>query len=114
MKPAALLEVVVAALDDLKAVDIRALDVTALTTITDYMVIASGRSNRQVKALAEHVEASARSRGVRAIGTEGVETSEWILIDLGDVIVHVMQPETRDFYQLEKLWELPERARKKI
>ena len=81
------------------------IDVSALTTITDYMVIASGRSSRQVKALTARVVEAARDRGVKPIGIEGETTGEWVLIDFGDVIVHTMQPETRAFYQLEKLWD---------
>jgi ribosome-associated protein len=96
---------VATALDDGKAVDIRVLDVRKLTVITDYMIIASGRSNRQVRALAQRVMDTARELGVKTLGIEGERESEWILIDLGGVVVHVMQPATRDFYQLEKLWE---------
>lgn len=94
------------ALDDGKAVDVRALDVRALTVITDYMIIASGRSSRQVKALHDRVVERATTRDARAIGVEGQREGDWVLIDFGDVIVHIMQPETRAFYQLEKLWEL--------
>lgn len=93
------------ALDDGKAVDIRVLDVRKLTVITDYMIIASGRSSRQVRALAQRVMETAREQGAPLLGIEGERESEWILIDLGGVVVHVMQPATRDFYQLEKLWE---------
>ena len=93
------------ALDDGKAVDIRVLDVRKLTVITDYMIIASGRSSRQVRALANRALDIAREQGVPIIGSEGERESEWILIDLGGVVVHVMQAETRAFYQLEKLWE---------
>ncbi|MGR8920329.1 MAG: ribosome silencing factor [Gammaproteobacteria bacterium] len=93
------------ALDDGKAVDIRVLDVGAMTVITDYMVIASGRSSRQVKALTERVLEAAKSCGAEVIGVEGEGAAEWVLVDLGDIIVHIMRPESRDFYQLEKLWE---------
>lgn len=93
------------ALDDGQAVDIRVLDVRKLTVITDYMIIASGRSSRQVRALANRVMDTAREQGEPLIGIEGERESEWILIDLGGVVVHVMQAETRAFYQLEKLWE---------
>ena len=93
------------ALDDGKAVDVRALDVRALTVITDYMIVASGRSSRQVKALHDRVIERATTEDVRAIGVEGQREGNWVLIDFGDVIVHIMQPETRAFYQLEKLWE---------
>lgn len=109
--PRKLLDVVTAALDDGKAEDVKVLDVRKLTSIADFMVVATGRSSRQVKALADRVVEAARKRKVRPIGTEGEETSEWVLVDLGDVIVHLMQPETRGFYQLEKLWEIPKRLR---
>ena len=102
---ATLVRCVEVALDDGKAVDIRVLDVRKLTVITDYMIIASGRSSRQVRALANRVMDTAREQGEPLIGIEGERESEWILIDLGGVVVHVMQAETRAFYQLEKLWE---------
>jgi ribosome-associated protein len=98
-------DVALAALDEIKAIDVRVLDVRPLTDITDFMIIASGRSNRQVRALADEVVAEATLRGVRPLGVEGHEQAEWVLVDLGDVVVHVMQPATRDFYQLERLWD---------
>ena len=94
-----------AALDEIKAIDVRVLDVRPLTDITDFMIIASGRSNRQVRALADEVVAEATLRGVRPLGVEGFDQGIWVLVDLGDVVVHVMQPATRDFYQLERLWD---------
>ncbi len=98
-------DVALAALDEIKAIDVRVLDVRPLTDITDFMIIASGRSNRQVRALADEVVAEATLRGVRPLGVEGQQQAEWVLVDLGDVVVHVMQPATRDFYQLERLWD---------
>jgi len=109
--PAALASLVATALDDGKAVDVRVLDVRALTSITDYMIVASGRSARQVKALIERVREAAAAAGVKAVGMEGAQQAEWVLLDLGDVVVHVMQPDIRDFYQLEKLWEERPRAK---
>ena len=98
-------DVALAALDEIKAIDVRVLDVRPLTDITDFMIIASGRSNRQVRALADEVVERATLRGVRPLGVEGFDQGTWVLVDLGDVVVHVMQPATRDFYQLERLWD---------
>lgn len=112
VKPKELLTAATKALDDGKALDIKVLDVRKLTSMADYMVIATGRSSRQVKALADHVADAARALKVKPLGIEGEQASEWILVDLGDIIVHVMQAETREFYQLEKLWTPAPRARK--
>ena len=97
---------VVAALDDVKAKDIVTLDVRRMTSVTDYMIVASGTSNRHVKALIENVSDRAREAGHRAIGIEGEEGGEWVLLDLQDALVHVMLPKVREFYNLEKLWSL--------
>ncbi len=112
VKPKVLLEAVTKALDDGKAVDIKVLDVRKLTSMTDYMVVATGGSSRQVKALSDQVAEAARALKQKPLGTEGQQAAEWILVDLGDVICHVMQAETREFYQIEKLWAPPPRARK--
>lgn len=104
MQLAQLKKLVVNALDDLKAINIQVLDVRGLSNVTDMMVIASGTSDRQVKALANHVIEKAKQRGVRPLGVEGEQVGEWALVDLGDVVVHVMLPQVRDFYNLEKLW----------
>jgi ribosome-associated protein len=101
-----LLETTIQALEDIKAVDIRVLDVREQTSITDLMVIASGTSTRHVKSLADNVAEAAKQLGVRAPGMEGDKGSEWILVDLIDIVVHVMMPETRAFYGLEKLWSV--------
>jgi len=99
-----------AAMEDLKAEDVRTFDVRTLTTMTDFMIIASGRSDRQVKAIAEKVIEMAKSIQIRPLGVEGQQQGEWILIDFGDVIAHVMRPATRAYYQLEKLWSVSDRA----
>lgn len=97
-------ELVVDALEDLKGVDIKVLDVRGKSSFTDILVIAAGNSTRQVKALADHVVEKVKEAGMLPLGTEGEKESNWVLVDLGDVVVHVMLPETRDFYNLEKLW----------
>jgi len=99
-------ELVVDALEEVKGQDIVRLDVRDLTTVTDYMVVASGTSNRHVRALAEAVAEKSKAAGHRPIGVEGEEGSEWVLLDLGDTLVHVMLPRVREFYNLEKLWSL--------
>jgi ribosome-associated protein len=104
MKPEALKNLVVAALEDLKAVNIVVLHVSQLTGVTDYMIIAGGTSTRHVRALLDSVVVKAKERGVTPLGIEGEQHAQWALVDLGDVVVHVMLPEARDFYQLEKLW----------
>ena len=105
LPPETLLKLVTASLGDGKADDIRVLDVRGVTSITDYMVVASGRSVRQVKALVDRVIEAVRKKDIRPLGVEGENVGEWILIDYGDVVVHTMRPETRAFYQLEKLWD---------
>lgn len=95
---------VVDALEDRKGLDIKVLDVRDKTSVTDILVIAGGTSSRQLKALADNVVEKAKEKGVQPLGVEGQQSSGWILVDLGDVVVHVMLPETRDFYNLEKLW----------
>ena len=106
MNSEALTDLVVDALDDVKAQDVVRLDVRDMTTVTDYMVVASGRSNRHVRALVENVAQKAGKAGHRPLGIEGEEGSEWVLLDLQDTLVHVMLPEVREFYNLEKLWSL--------
>ncbi|HEX7380641.1 MAG TPA: ribosome silencing factor [Nevskiaceae bacterium] len=95
------------ALEELKAQDVREIDVRRLTPIADTMLICTGTSNRHVRALARAVIDKLRAHGVRPRGIEGLTEGEWVLVDLDSVIVHVMQAQTRAFYQLEKLWDLP-------
>lgn len=104
MSRASLTATVTQALDELKAKDIRILDVRGLTTITDTMIIASGTSDRHVRSLAESVIDACKAGGQRPIGVEGLDGGEWVLVDLQDLLVHVMLPRVRDFYNLEKLW----------
>ena len=99
-------QVVIDALEDVKGNEITCIDVTQQTDITDYMIIVSGTSNRHVKALARSVIDGARSAGLVPIGVEGLEEGEWVLVDLADVVVHLMLPAVRDFYDIERLWTL--------
>ncbi|HET9749124.1 MAG TPA: ribosome silencing factor [Casimicrobiaceae bacterium] len=98
-------EVAVAALEDIKARDIEVIDVRPQTSLYDTMVIASADSNRQVKALANHVREKLKEAGAPILGVEGESVGEWILVDAGDIVVHVMQPAVRAYYNLEELWE---------
>ena len=95
----------VTALEDIKARDIRVLDVRKRTSIYDSLIIASAESNRQAKALAHHVRDKLKEAGATIVGVEGEETGEWVLGDCGDIVVHVMQPAVRAYYNLEELWE---------
>ena len=101
-----LTDLVVEALDDVKAKDIVKLDVSDMTTVTDYMIVASGTSTRHVQALVDNVIEKATEAGHRPIGVEGESGGEWVLLDLQDALVHVMLPKVREFYNLEKLWSL--------
>jgi ribosome-associated protein len=102
----------VAALEEIKARDIVVLDVRKLTSLFDYLIVASGESARQTKALARNVHDKVKSAGGSVIGVEGEQAGEWVLVDLGGVVVHVMQPAVRDYYSLEQLWggEVPRRV----
>jgi len=97
-------DLVVDALDDLKAVDTKIVDVRGLSSVMDFLVIASGNSSRHIKSLADNVVVKAKAAGCPPIGVEGENAADWVLVDLGDVVVHVMQPAARSFYDLERLW----------
>lgn len=107
-----LTQMVVDTLDDFKAQDITTLDVRELTQIMDTMVICCGTSKRHLKTLSEQLVVKAKQNGVKPLGVEGEGTGEWVLVDLADVVVHIMMPETRQFYSLEKLWSTTDRIRK--
>ena len=98
---------VLAALDEMKAVNIKLLDVRELTDIADAMIVASGTSDRHVRAIAQRVVEKAREAGQRPLGIEGERDGEWVLVDLQDVLLHVMLPRVREFYSIEQLWEAP-------
>jgi ribosome-associated protein len=98
--------VVIDALDDMKALEVKFLDVRGLTDIADYMVIASGTSDRHVRSVAQRVVEKAKQAGFRPHGVEGQQDGDWVLIDLNEMIVHVMLPRVREFYGLEKLWDM--------
>jgi ribosome-associated protein len=106
-------KIAIDALEDLKAVDLVTYDVSTITTIADVMIICTGRSNRHVRSIAESVVTSAKANKVSYIRMEGQRESEWIIVDLGDVVVHIMQPTSRAFYNLEDLWEPIEVMREK-
>jgi ribosome-associated protein len=99
-------QAVVAALEDVKAADITVLDTAKLSSMFERMVIASAQSTRQTKALADNVKEQLRLRGEKTNSIEGTDTGEWVLVDLGDVVVHIMQPAVRTYYNLEELWSM--------
>lgn len=101
-----LVQVVEGALDEMKAVNVRVLDVHKLTDIADTMVIASGNSDRHVRSIADRIVEHAKKAGFRPMGVEGERDGEWVLVDLQDIIVHIMLPRVREFYRLESLWDV--------
>src|SRR4030088_3118645 len=98
-------DLVTAALDDMKAVNVKVLDVRGLTDIADFLIIASGNSDRHVRSIAERVVERCKQAGFRPLGKEGARDGEWVLVDLQDIVVHVMLPRVREFYGLERLWD---------
>lgn len=111
MELEAMKKAVVDALEDIKATDITVLDVSKLTSITSCMIIASASSTRQAKSLAHNVQAKLKELGVETTGVEGEREGEWVLVDLGDIVVHVMLQNVRDYYNLEQLWGAAEGRR---
>ncbi len=107
-------KIVVEALEDIKGKDIEVINTTKLTAMFDRLVIATGDSNRQVKALARNVQDKVREAGGEIVSVEGEAGGEWVLVDLGDLVVHVMQPNVRTFYNLEELWQVTPAQRRKV
>lgn len=112
MQTEQLLKLVETELDERKGLNITTLDVRGKTSFTDYMVIVTGTSSRHAKSLCDYVVEKAKTHGVQPLGTEGAGVSDWVLVDLGDVVLHVMTGQAREFYQLEKLWSVPADAQK--
>ena len=104
---------VIDALEDIKAQDIRVYDTKTRSDLFDRVIIASATSNRQTRALASHIKETVKARGGDVISTEGEETGEWLLVDLGDIVVHIMQPAIREYYNLEELWQATPAQRRK-
>jgi ribosome-associated protein len=106
-------KIIVAALEDIKGKDIEIINTSKVSSMFDCVVIATGESNRQVRALARNVSEKAREAGAEVISMEGEDTGEWVLVDLGDIVVHVMQPTVRQYYNLEELWQTTPAQRRK-
>jgi ribosome-associated protein len=106
-------KIVVSALEDIKGKEIEVINTTKLTSLFDRLVIATGDSNRQVKALARNVQDKVREAGGEVISVEGEDAGEWVLVDIGDIVVHVMQPTVRQYYNLEELWQATPSQRSK-
>jgi len=105
MESTQLIKTVVAALEEIKAYDIEVFEVSGITALFDYIIIASADSNRQTRALANNVQEKIKAAGGQVYSQEGEQSGEWVLVDLGDAIVHIMQPAVRDYYNLEALWD---------
>jgi ribosome-associated protein len=107
MDTTVLLNIIETVLDDKKAQKITVIDVHGRTSVTDYMVIATGTSNRHLASISQYVAEAVKEKGFKPLGIEGDQGSDWVLVDLGDVILHLMTEQSRDYYQLEKLWSVP-------
>ncbi len=106
MSPRQIADLAVEVLEDHKAIDIRCLDVTHLTSMMDFMIVATGRSDRHVRALGDALTTFCKEHSIAVLGSEGREAAEWLLVDLVDVVVHIMLPRAREFYEIEKLWDI--------
>jgi len=104
----ALKALTIEAIEDIKAFDIKTINVQGRNSMTDLLIFASARSDRQAKSIAQNVINKSKQAGVQPIGVEGMQTGDWVLVDLGDIVVHVMLPQVRDFYNIEKLWDVEE------
>jgi ribosome-associated protein len=102
----ALKALTIEAIEDIKAFDIKTINVQGRNSMTDLLIFASARSDRQAKSIAQNVINKSKQAGVQPIGVEGMQTGDWVLVDLGDIVVHVMLPQVRDFYNIEKLWDV--------
>ncbi len=100
-----LLQTLLRFLDENHALDITTIDVREQTTVTDYMIVCSGRSSRQVRAIAEHIMTDMKATGHPSLGSNGLDSGDWVLVDFGDFVVHIMQPDARAFYNIEGLWQ---------
>jgi len=100
------LPILIKALEDIQAHEIVVMDVSKQTTVTDYMIVCGGRASRHVKAIADNIITKMKSIGIPPLNHSGVDTGDWALVDFGDCVVHIMQPDARSFYRLEELWEL--------
>ena len=101
------LSTVTASLEDSKAEELVTIDIREKSAIADYMVIASGRSNRHVNAIADHLLREVKKSGLGSAKVEGLQSADWVLIDIGDIVIHIFRPEVREFYALEKMWQVP-------
>ncbi len=105
MKPQEIKDNVIEALEDVKAQDVRCIDIKDISDFADFMIVASGTSDTHVKALAREASDKLRRLGVKPLNEDGADVGEWVLVDFGDVVLHVMRPEVREYYDLEKLWD---------